>query len=479
MSYDPQGPVAKQLEPLLINELTNRYNISDDAPDVAEFINMLIANGKSAADISQQVKEIVDIPIDEAFVSSVFQEIQRIMAVQAAGEPKPETAAAPTAPASAPATNPAPFTVQLAFSTQLAFPAQPSGQMNIDFTQPVEPKVAFEQAPTTQVSEPNVAFSNIPSKPRGQRDYDSRNRDFESHRGGRGGRGGISKGSNPRNGKKSYGLQNSENFEKAMNMAGGNTNIQPSARVPKGRCPDFPYCRKGRQCPLAHPARECYAYPNCPNPPGTCNYLHPSEDGELMAKLEKSRAEFEEKRKQREPREAAGTLGICKFGMLCSKDICPFGHPTPSNKDARVIVLEWCVDGKQCSNTDCKKAHPSPNYQAPPPEPKAPPARLVVERVLEQCRFGLGCTKFNCPRRHALSPVPCRQGAECTRIDCSFAHPLDMDCRFGQQCLNRNCMYRHPEGRAAPTNTWVKDQGTNQRAFAVPDDQVMEHASQA
>ena len=76
----------------------------------------------------------------------------------------------------------------------------------------------------------------------------------------------------------------------------------------------------------------------------------------------------------------------------------------------------------------------------------------------------------------------CREGANCVRIDCFFSHPIDEDCRFGINCTNKTCMFRHPEGRNLPnpSNTWSKvpENATNERSFAVPEDQVMEQARQ-
>ncbi|KAM9930278.1 hypothetical protein OXX59_000571, partial [Metschnikowia pulcherrima] len=82
MSYDPQGPVAKQLTPLLVNELTSTFNIPDDAQDTADYINMLIGQNRTAGEICAEVKEVVSIPIDETFMGRVFQEIGRLQSLQ-------------------------------------------------------------------------------------------------------------------------------------------------------------------------------------------------------------------------------------------------------------------------------------------------------------------------------------------------------------------------------------------------------------
>lgn len=475
MLYDPEGPVAKQLTPLLVREISTRYNIEDDAEDVSEFINVLIGNGKTAQEICSEVKELVDIPIDEGFVNLIFEEIKKIMQQQqgAPAQPQAQIPSNPT-PTPTPAQVQAPAPAPVA-DVEEAMPMEQSQDSSLTDNYQ---RQAFNSG------ELSVAFSNvpphIPSKPRGQPN-DNRFNKFNNNQRGRGG---INKSFNNRNGpngsfKKSYGLQNSENFQKAMAMNTDNVQIKPfTPRAPKGRCPAFPYC-ENRDCQLSHPTKNCFAYPNCPNPPGTCNYLHPDQDQELIGKLEKSQQEYKEKRRQQrqftKPFEPIGSIGLCKFGMLCSKEICPFGHPTPANKEARVLQLEWCVNGKNCVDVQCKKAHPSPNYQAPAPEPRAKP-----ERSLEQCKFGANCTKFNCPRRHATSIVPCREGANCQRMDCFFSHPIDEDCRFGDKCTNKNCMFKHPTARQLPSNSWTRDEATtHERTFAVPENHVMEHIVQS
>lgn len=317
---------------------------------------------------------------------------------------------------------------------------------------------------------------------------------------------GISKKGNIR-GKRSYAMRNQRNFTQLMNKSLNNgTNVRTTHFIPRkplGRCKKFPYCHD-RNCRYAHPMKICFAYPNCPNPPGTCNYLHPGEDDALIAEVEKIKQERMAHKIERnnnmirkvshqvEQRLLKQTNGItlCKFGSVCQREMCPFGHPTPANKDAKVLTMEWCPDNKNCTDPNCTKAHSSPNYK--PPEKAGEAFAGGMKRSLEQCKFGRHCKNPHCPKRHATTNVLCRDGANCKRIDCYFQHPIDEDCKFGVNCKNPNCPYRHPDGRQQDSGkknmVWVNTQANNvgdgassfvntdQRQFAVPEDQVMEQA---
>lgn len=482
MSFDPEGPVGKQVKPILVNELINRFNIPDEAEDVAEYMLVLIGGNKVPSEIVSEVKELSDIPIDESFVQSLFVEIKKAM------EQQSQASAAPVAQPPVNNTPPQPAQVQPPVqpaSAQVPIQAPTSAFANTS-------NVTFNSADTSMnndddMQEDRVDFS-MPSRPRGN----------ALKRGG--GRGGIGKASAGRGGKKSFATQNASNFERMMGMQDVNIidNTKFVNKPPKGRCRNFPGCNN-KDCRFSHPTKVCNAYPNCTNPPGTCNFLHPDQDQELMAKLEVSKQEYLDRKNQRRNNHGQGGynnfhpfppqpietgIAICKFGVLCSKDLCPFGHPTPANVEAKVIDLVWCEDGKNCKNNSCRKAHPSPGYLAPPPPEKPSGGYNAMgkprfEPSLEQCKFGLGCTKANCPKRHATSTVPCKNGAECQRIDCTFVHPINEVCKFGVNCTNKGCMFQHPEGKnlGNNSNVWVKE-NTDQRSFAVPEDQVMEKAEQ-
>lgn len=547
MLYDPEGPTAKQLLPLLVNELTSTYGIPDDAQDVAEYINVLIGNNRTAADICSEVKEVVNIPIDEPFIGRVFAEIAKLeqsRQEQAQTQTQPQAQTQETSQFQQPSfqsEQPQPESQPQSFPNEQPQTFQPESVFNQPQNFQNNNSVFSNATQNTQngqsfATEQNFAsgqnfqngqnFTNENAFPQsafpsysGNQDVPADSEDKLMHvdfqklgnelrraapqgpKGARGGKSGISKDfqSNSRNQKKSFGMKNAANLEKALALSSNaqTVNMAPFVpRAPKGRCKDFPYC-KNRECQFSHPTKKCFAYPNCPNPPGTCDYLHPSEDGELMQELEKTKRQFMDRKKERM---MVPQVTLCKYGILCSKELCPFGHPTPANKDAKVIIPKWCRENKNCQNENCEYAHSSPNYQAPVQAP-APAAQYInipggsgpkfmnktgpkfsnfnkrTPTTLEQCKFGMNCTNQLCPKRHSTSSVACRGGYNCTRLDCTFNHPIEEDCRFGNECKNKYCYFRHPDGRERALFENSSD-STSNRSFAVPEDQVMEQAVQ-
>lgn len=289
-------------------------------------------------------------------------------------------------------------------------------------------------------------------------------------------KGGVGKNSNRNLDKRNFERKtlngrSTEKIQKALTMTENPQVVNIQGAPPRARCKKFPDCRD-RNCHYAHPKHICKTYPNCPNPPGTCKYLHPSEDADIIASRPPPK-------KVNDPQ-----VVLCKYGVLCSKELCPFGHPTPANKDAKVIYQQWCFNNKDCTNPQCKKAHSSPNYKAPvAAKPKALTGGYAS--TLEQCNFGKICTNPMCPRRHALSQVPCREGARCTLPYCTFSHPIEEGCRYGDECKLNPCYFRHPDGREIalfPGDTGKplhgNPAGPTEKTYAVGDDQVMETVQQ-
>lgn len=494
MSYDPKGPIAKILEPLLANELASTYGIADDAQDTAEFINDRIGQGKSANEICADVNDVINIPIDEAFIGRVFDEIARLQQVHASGVPleqlnQPEQSQQPQ-PQQPQQVQP-PQQLGLEQSTAFAFTAFPTPEVSANpFFPNGAPADTFdgqEQTSKNFPSGPAAKSNNNNNQKKNHVDFNklgNESRKPNSQK-GRASRNGVSKDYDFRSSQRGSSRKsiNVANLERTLNLSSDDAvNIQPfTQRPPKGRCPQFPNCTN-RDCELAHPAKKCFHYPHCQNPPGTCDYLHPSEDKHLIEEMNKNKARHHDRRNH------APQVELCKFGVLCSKELCPFGHPTPANKHAKVIVQKWCRQNLNCTDEECVYAHSSPNYQAPPPVAKPVPAYVApskfsrfptrVTTTLTQCKFGKACTSALCNKRHATSNVACRAGYNCTRMNCTFAHPVMEECRFGGECKNNPCFFIHPDGRERQ----LFDQGENidtstiGRSFAVPDDQVMEQA---
>ncbi|KAK8439397.1 mRNA-binding protein nab2 [Candidozyma auris] len=376
--FDIKGPVAQELLPLLVNEITNKFNIPDDAKDVAEFIIMLIGNGRPANEIVAETKEIVNIPIDEGFIGTVFAEIGRLETIRAQN-------AAQSAPAAAVAPAPAP------------------AQESMDTEEPKIPKGPARSVKFQKGSETRNKFGTISktrTAPRGA---------------------GITKGS--------------KDFV-AKHQSG-----RPQAPV-KGL--------RGK---------------------------HDEKEKKLLEQIQQHMPDL--LAKAQAARASQPTVELCKFGAICSKELCPFGHPTPCNKDAKVTNPRWCRFNKECNNERCNFAHSSPNYKAPPAVKQQQFNRQPT--TLEQCKFNQACTNKACHRRHATSLTACQRGNDCKLPFCTFSHIINEECRHKNDCTNKVCYFKHPDGRE---NTFLKENtgnpsaATDERSFAVPDDQVMEQAVQ-
>ncbi|KAK6201331.1 uncharacterized protein RJT21DRAFT_120384 [Scheffersomyces amazonensis] len=451
MSFDLDDPIGREVRRSIEVEIGKRFpNNTGEAADLAEYICVLVASNTDVPTIIKELRDITEINIEADFILELLQYINILVANGVPPQVAPTTvpAAAAAAAAAVPVTNKQqipefPNTAFLETSTERTKPTNPR-----DFRRPTSDR----------------------TQTRGIGGATARN----NLKGGIN-KGGIGKTGNDRTNSHRKGPtdQTQKKFEKALSSNNQNVNIH---NIPKGRCPDFPYC-KNKECPKSHPTKNCFLYPNCPNAPGTCNYLHPDQDQELIQKLEVSKQEFEKKKQFDFQLKAA----LCKYGLECGKDTCPFVHPTPANKDAKIDTLSWCEAGKNCLNKNCTMAHPPPSSAAIKSAPSA------KELALEQCKFGTACKKPKCPRRHATSSVPCREGGDCRRLDCTFAHPFNEDCRFGAACSNKYCLYKHPAERVVKPNTWIKDDehtdttmtvGTSSRAFAVADDQVSAFSAQ-
>ncbi|CAR30288.1 mRNA-binding protein NAB2 [Lachancea thermotolerans CBS 6340] len=498
---DPKEEIFNNLKVVIAENLKTLPNFNEDVNYVAEYIVLLMSNGGNLESVVQELTSLFDTVPPEAF-HNVVQNAYKVLGYLQGGDSLEVAVSKLTGGSNAPAgqeqhNQQAMFSQEQQQQQQSQQQPQHQAHQQQPQQQAAVPSI-FQTAPPATAAQPQSAFAGLvefspaPSgdisksggAQRGGGVGKASTRGGRNERPGRGGKNGVGKRNN---------YQNNNALAMALGMDDPNTNV---VQKKQGRCKLFPRCPLGRQCPHAHPTQACREYPNCPNPPGTCNYLHPNEDVELMKEIEKTREEFREKRAAVAASRAKPIntgIVLCKFGNLCSNPQCPFGHPTPANEDAKVITFAWCPENLKCENPTCDRAHSSHSkIKEVAPIAARKPSRPPVEKSLEQCKFGQNCTNKRCKFRHARSHIMCREGANCTRIDCLFGHPINEDCKFGVECRNIYCLYRHPEGRQLPdksqqaqsnsNNTWVNpnlgtgNSSSNERPFAVPENQVIEAA---
>ena len=477
-----QEQYTENLKVIVAERLKGVPNFNEDITYVAEYIVLLIVNGGTVESVVQELSSLFDSVSPEALqdvVQTTFFALEalqqgeslenivdkiRMMNAQSAGGNIPDQQQQQQ-----------PSQGAMLVSQHATSQTEQSSQPISAFQDVIN---ASTQNGNGDVSQPQSAFQAVNTQPK----FQSRGGGVgKSRRGARGAsRGGLR---NTYNSRENANTNNRFNpLARALGMVDGKDQNVNFVRTKKeGRCKVFPHCPLGRSCPHAHPTKVCSEYPNCPKAPGTCEFLHPNEDEELMKEIEKTREEFQQRKlallaAKKKPVQTG--IVLCKFGTLCSNPMCPFGHPTPANEDAKVIDLMWCPNNLTCEDPQCTKAHSSLSKirEVKPMTVKkvsAPPAmaRPPVEKSLEQCKYGIHCTNKRCKFRHAKSHVMCRDGANCTRIDCFFGHPINEDCRFGVECKNAACLFRHPEGRVLPDKKQQPqggDQQQNQAQFAFP-----------
>lgn len=437
--------VKGELTQFVIRKFQELQDFTDDPKEISEYIVLLISNGRSADDILNELADLVTTSGLKDVIGSCFEALQQHEQQQQQLQQQEQLK-------------------QLLLQQQSQ--SQPQSQSQSQ-SQPLTS--SSQQDPDSEMDADSNASPipgrSIPTRPSGLA--------------ARIGSNGVSKrpNANGANGRNSA-FKNTAAFEKALNLSGDSTFRMKK----KGRCHKFPHCPHGRECLYAHPTKNCHQFPDCPNPPGTCNYLHPGQDDELIAELAKTKQAYLENKRENTMinkfvQQNTG-ISLCKFGILCTNPQCPFGHPNPVNEDAKVIKFEWCPENLKCTNPGCDKAHSS--LSKIKPVQQSQPAQQQVERSLEACKFGSRCTNRYCKFRHAKSHILCRDGENCQRIDCLFTHPINEECRFGEGCKNPNCIFKHSNGKAAaaslPTGNLTWTNKTNERQFAVPDDQVLEQA---
>lgn len=489
--FSMQDDIINSLKTVVAEKLKTVQNFNEDVNYVAEYIVLLLSNGGTYDSILQELLSLFDSVSQDALsdvVNTSFQALKMFQSGDSIEMVYQKLTGQVSEAANASKTE---SIGSISSTTDIMSESVTSEQSTLATTSGTQ-KSAFEGMVDLSNSKYSSKSGN---SARSQNSFKQR---YSNNRSGNVGKN-ISRRSATYQGQNKH---RTNALARALGMngrdAGADVNFVNVVSKKDGRCKLFPRCPLGKYCPHAHPTKVCKDYPNCKNDPGTCEYLHTNEDVELMKEIEKTREEFRDKRLALAQSRALPTktgIVLCKFGILCSNQMCPFGHPTPSNEDAKVIQFVWCLQNLSCENKECDKAHSSlskiRNIQPMSISGlRVKPSPVSFEKSLEQCKFGMKCTNKRCRYRHARSHIMCRDGASCTRIDCLFGHPINEPCKFGRDCKNFYCLFHHPEGRVLPEkppsgtgeaincdNTSTgRNQSINEREYAVPESAVIERA---
>ena len=133
---------------------------------------------------------------------------------------------------------------------------------------------------------------------------------------------------------------------------------------------------------------------------------------------------------------------MCHFNKRCTQPQCRYVHQSPAAPEGTPVDMEdTCQFGARCKNYKCAGKHPSP-------------AQIKAHQAEEQCSFFPYCTKPNCPFKHPSMPM-CRNGGDCNTPNCKFTH-LTSACKF-KPCTKAACPYKHEEGQRGifSDNVWT------------------------
>lgn len=135
---------------------------------------------------------------------------------------------------------------------------------------------------------------------------------------------------------------------------------------------------------------------------------------------------------------------MCRFNTRCTNKECPYAHQSPAAPmNIPVDTSQVCQFGIACKNVQCTARHPSPALKA-------------AYQGESECKFWPNCTKTNCPFKHPTASL-CSFGASCNNPNCKFTH-LTTPCKFNP-CTNARCPFKHAPGQNRTMNdyTWTPE----------------------
>ncbi|SPO30828.1 related to NAB2 - nuclear polyadenylated RNA-binding protein required for nuclear mRNA export [Ustilago trichophora] len=126
---------------------------------------------------------------------------------------------------------------------------------------------------------------------------------------------------------------------------------------------------------------------------------------------------------------------ICRWNVGCTNPMCPYSHASPANAgpggdpNALVLSQQNCRFGARCTNKDCTRSHVSPAVAKIQARSAAPVSftssapNSIPTSAIPPPPAAAATLSMDTALPNQTGSRPCRFGAACTRADCFFSHP--------------------------------------------------------
>ncbi|RVX69206.1 hypothetical protein B0A52_07182 [Exophiala mesophila] len=152
---------------------------------------------------------------------------------------------------------------------------------------------------------------------------------------------------------------------------------------------------------------------------------------------------------------------MCHFNWRCTNKDCAYAHQSPvASTSVAVDMKTTCSFATACKNAKCTGRHPSP-------------ALTKAQQADTICKFFPRCTNPGCAFKHPSAPL-CRFGDNCKTPNCTFTH-LQERCRYNP-CNNLRCPFKHEPGQQQAKTlgdySWTPDKQAEKDAAKDNNDHV-------